>query len=134
MKKGQFCKNPEHLNLNHLIFNHFMKKMSEQNIFFFQILDQKPPSSTLASNFRGRNIFLILHSKNLPFFIVYLGRKSEASKNSFWQVALRRAWAAAAEKKALYLATNALTFLRWVNLRKFFKLLQSPKKCAKKLF
>jgi hypothetical protein len=42
-------------------------------------------------------IFLILQRTMAIylFYYVYLGRKSEASKNSFWQVALRRAWAAA---------------------------------------
>lgn len=56
-------------------------------------------------------IFLILQRTMAIylFYYVYLGRKSEARKNSFWQVALRRAWAAA-EKRELYLASNALSF------------------------
>ena len=32
-QKGHFVKNPKHLNLNYLIFNHFMKKMSEKIYF-----------------------------------------------------------------------------------------------------
>ena len=72
--------------------------------FVFRIFkNKKPPSSTLASNPRGRIFFLILHSETLPFSIVYLGRKSEASKNSFWQVALRRAGAAAEKGRFIWL-------------------------------
>ena len=71
--------------------------------FVFRIFKNKPPSSTLASNPRGRNFFLILHSETLPFSIVYLGRKSEASKNSFWQVAPWRVWVTQKKKRSSFI-------------------------------